>query len=177
MVDQAALSELDRDNVPSPTLFANPDLRFKRVHLPCSHRVPEKDPRIRLSHNRRRSRRTQCHRRVLPRRPTSKVRAADDYRVLGLGLVVLHESRRIGGWEATERVRTELLVLWRIGRHEGEVLGRDDLVSVDVIADDVAESVECCGSAGGGGGRRSCCGGLWDSSSGGALRLLQVVAW
>ena len=55
----------------------------------------------------------------------------------------------------------ELLALVGVGGDEGEELGGDDLVCVDVVADDVAEAVESlsllrrgCGGAGdeGGGG-------------------------
>lgn len=94
---------------------------------------------------------------MLPRRAAAEVRAADDYGVLRLGLVGLHEARRIVGWEAAHRVRAELLVLGGIGWNQGQVLGRDDLVRVDVIADDIAKSVKCGGRV----GRRErwCCGG------------------
>ena len=49
----------------------------------------------------------------------------------------------------------ELLVFLGVGGDEGEKLSRDDLVGVDVVADDVAEAVEGlsllrrgCGGAG-----------------------------
>jgi hypothetical protein len=55
-----------------------------------------------------------------------------------------------------KRVGAELLVLGGLGGDKGEVLGRDDLVGVNVVADDVAEAVEGGGSGGGGGGEGRC---------------------
>lgn len=49
------------------------------------------------------------------------------------------------------------MVLFRFGRDESEVLCRDDLISVNVVANDVADAME----AGCGGGRSSSRGGSW----------------
>ena len=78
----------------------------------------------------------------------AEVGAANDNGVLGLGLAGVDEARGVGGGEADEGVGAELLVLVGLRRDEGEVLRGNDLVGVDVVADDVAEAME-----GGGGGR------------------------
>lgn len=81
----------------------------------------------------------------------AEVVAGDDDGELGLGLAGVDEARGVGGGEADEGVGSELLVLVGLGRDEGEVFRGDDLVGVDVVADDVAEAVE----GGGGRGRRA----------------------
>jgi hypothetical protein len=162
VIDQKALGELDRYRVAGLTLLTDSALRLQRVHLSGSHRVPEEDARVGLCHHRRDPRCAQRHRCVLAGRATSEVVAADDDGVLRLGLVGLHKARGVGGGEAYEGVGAELLVLGGLGGDEGEVLGGDDLVGVDVVADDVAEAVEGGGGCvgGRGGGRRG--GGAWD---------------
>lgn len=72
----------------------------------------------------------------------AEIGTGDEDGVFGLGLSRLDESGGVGGGEADEGVGAELLVLVGVGRDEGEILGGDDLVGVDVVADDVAEAVE-----------------------------------
>jgi len=88
---------------------------------------------------------------VLAGGAAAEVVAGDDDGELGLGLAGVDEARGVGGGEADEGVGSELLVLVGLGRDEGEVFRGDDLVGVDVVADDVAEAVE----GGGGRGRRA----------------------
>ena len=71
---------------------------------------------------------------MLPRRPAPKVVAADDDGVIGLHLAVGDEAGRVEVLgQADQGVGPQLLVLVWLGRDEGEVLGRDDLVGVDVL--------------------------------------------
>ena len=79
---------------------------------------------------------------MLPRRPAPEILPADDDRVLRLHLPGLHEPVLVRAREPDQRVGAELLVLVGVRRDEGEELGGDDLVRVDVVADDVAEAVE-----------------------------------
>lgn len=151
MIDQAALSELNRDNIAGAALLAEAALRLQRVHLAGGHRVPEEDPRVRLRNHGGNAGCAQCDGRVLAGGAAAEVGAADDDGVLSLGLAGVNEARGVGGGEADEGVGAELLVLVGLGRNEGEVFRGDDLVRVDVVADDVAEAVE----GGGGRGRRA----------------------
>ena len=99
---------------------------------------------------------------MLTRGAATEVVAADNDGVLRFGLVWFDESRGVGGREADQGVGSELFVLGRVRGDEGEVLGGDDLVSVDVVADDVAEAVEA-GFGGGGGGSGD---GAWNDGGG-----------
>lgn len=119
VIDQPALSELDRDHVAGPALLADPRLRLERVHLAGRNRVPEEDPGVRLGHHSRRPRRAERHRRVFARRAAAEVGAADDDGVFRLGLPGLNEARGVGRREAAERVGAELLVLVGVGGDQG----------------------------------------------------------
>lgn len=71
---------------------------------------------------------------MLSRRPTSKILSANDHRVLRLHGIHFDVS---GGIEIVrepdEGVATEFFVFVGLGWDEGEVLGRDDLIRVDVL--------------------------------------------
>src|SRR5216110_1253459 len=70
--------------------------------------------------------------------PAAEVLARHDDRVRGRHRARGDERRLIGGArEAGERVAPDLPVLLRDSRHQVQVLGRDDLVGVDVVAEDV----------------------------------------
>lgn len=142
MVDQLALSKLNGDNVSSTALLANPNLRFQRINLASGHRVPEEDPRVRLSHYGSGAGGAQRHWRVLAGGAASEVLAGDDDGVLGFQLAGFNEAGFIGRGKADEGVRAELLVLVGVRWDEGEVLSGDDLVRINVVVDDVAEAVK-----------------------------------
>lgn len=148
MINQAALSELDRDNITGAALLAEAGLRLQRVHLAGGHRIPEKDPRVRLRDHGGSAGGAQRYGRVLAGGAAAEVGAADDNGVLGLGLAGFNETRGVGGGEADQGVGAELLVLVGLGRNEGEVFRGDDLVRVDVVADNIAEAVESGGGRG-----------------------------
>jgi hypothetical protein len=140
VIDQKALGELDHYRVVGLTLLLDSTLRLQRVHLSSGHRVSDEDARVGLYHHCH----AQRHRCVLAGHAASEVVAADDDGVLHPGLVGLHKAHGVGGGEACECVGAELLILGGLGGDEGEVLGGDDLVGVNVVIDDVG---------GGGGGR------------------------
>ena len=94
---------------------------------------------------------------MLPGGTAPEVGSRYDDGVARFGGSGLDEARGVGRREADEGVAPELLVLVGFGGDEGEVLRGDDLVGVDVVADDVAEAVE----GGGGGRRRGRRGGAW----------------
>lgn len=90
---------------------------------------------------------------MLPRRSATKVVSGDNYGEFSFELTRFDEAGGVGGrGKANERIGAELLVLVRVGGDEGEVLGGDDLVSVDVVSDDITEAVEGGGWGGGVGG-------------------------
>lgn len=153
MIDQAALSELNRHHIAGGALLAEASLRFQRIHLAGGHGVPEEDPSVRLRDHCGGAGGAQRDGGVLAGGAATEVGTADDDGVLGFDLAGFDETRGVGGGEADEGVGAELLVLVGLGRDEGEVLGGNDLVGVDIVADDVAEAVE-------GGGGRSGRGGL-----------------
>jgi len=75
---------------------------------------------------------------MLARRAAAEVPAGDDDLVLRLQLAVVYEARGVERIrQADHGKRAELLVLLRDRRDEREVLRGDDLVGVDVVADDV----------------------------------------
>ncbi|CAI9753048.1 unnamed protein product [Fraxinus pennsylvanica] len=87
--------------------------------------------------------------------------------VFGFGFSRVNEASFVQRWKANEGVRTKLFVLIEVGGDESEVLGGDDLVSVNVVAHNVAEPVECSdGGSGVGGG----CGGT-ERASDAVVRL------
>lgn len=87
---------------------------------------------------------------------TAKIVSTNYNGVFGFGFARVNEAGFIRRWKTNEGVRTKLLILIGIGRDEGEVLSGDDLVSVDVVAHDVTEAVEC--SDGGNVSRGGCSG-------------------
>lgn len=142
MIDQFVLPQLNCHHVTSPALLTNPHLRFQRVHFPSGDGIPEEDPRIGFRHHGLRASCAQRHGGVLAGRSTPEVVATDDNGVFGLGLAWLHEACGVRRREPHESVGPELLVLSRIRGHQRQVLRRDDLVGVNVVAHHVAEPVE-----------------------------------
>src|SRR5206468_20705 len=75
---------------------------------------------------------------VLAGRPAAEVLPGDQDRERRRRAARRDEGRIAGPeQQAGERVAAELAVLLRDGRHQVQVLGRDDLVGVDVVAEDV----------------------------------------
>lgn len=113
---------------------ANSICELARVELPRGHAVAEEDPRVGLGDDDARPGRSHGHGCVLSRGAAPEVVPSDDDRVVGLHLPLGDEASRIEVFgQADQRVGSELLVLVGLGRDEREVLGRDDLVGVDVL--------------------------------------------
>lgn len=86
---------------------------------------------------------------------TAEVFTGDDDGVARLELVGIDEGDGVGGGgEAAEGEGAELAVLVGFGGDEGQMLGGDNLIGVDVVPQYVTEAVE----SGGSGGRRCCVG-------------------
>lgn len=133
---QRVLVEVDDDLLPRRQLVADPDAvgELRWVELPRRDAVAEEDARVRLGDDDASARGAHGNGGVLPRGTAPKVVSADDDGVLRLHLPLGDEPCRVEVLgEADEGVGAELLVFVGLGRDEGEVLGRDDLVGVDVL--------------------------------------------
>src|SRR5207253_509639 len=113
---------------------------LKRDQVAAVYRVAEKDSRVELGNDRPDTGGVQGDRRVLTGRTTAQVLARDDDLVRGYKFVVRVERNmslgqsRLGMRDTAQGVLAELPIFFRNGRVRGQVLGRDNLVRIDVVA-------------------------------------------
>jgi hypothetical protein len=116
---------------------------LQRVYLAGGHGVTEEDAGVALRNNGARASGPESNGRVLAGGAAGKVGSAYDDGIAGGLLAGGDEWRWVGRrWEAGEGEGTELAVLVGLGRYQGEVLSRDNLVGVDVLPNDEALAVE-----------------------------------
>lgn len=83
---------------------------------------------------------------MFSRGTTPEIRPGDQDRVFGFGLAFFNETG-IGSRQTDEGEAAELLIFEGLGGDEGEVLGRDDLVGIDVVLDNETGTIErFCGN-------------------------------
>lgn len=103
---------------------------------------------------------------MLTRRTAPKIIAANNDGVIRFVLIRFHKSVGVRCRETDEGIGTKLLVLFRIGRNKSKVFGGNDLVGIDIIADNIAYAVKA------GGGRIGGCGGAAVESGEGGKSFL-----
>lgn len=90
---------------------------------------------------------------MLTRGTAPKIVAANNNGEFRFVLTRFHKTGRVRCRETDEGIGTKLLVLFRVGGNKSKVLGGNDLVGVDIIADNIAYAVKGGGwSVGGRGG-------------------------
>lgn len=144
VVNKNGVSKVHGDHIPCLALLPGPNVReLQRVHLSSGHGVAKKDARVALRNNGACASGPKRDGRVLARGTAPEVGSADNDGVAGGLLTRSDERRRVGrGWEPREGEGTELAVLVRLGGHQSEVLGGDDLVGVDIVAHHEALAME-----------------------------------
>src|SRR5262249_47823406 len=120
-----------------------PTKTFYRHEVSPVNRVAKENTSIRLRNDRLNARGVERNRGMFTRRSAAEVPPPDDDSVGRNELIVRMEwdvslgQSRLRWRNARQRILAELAVLFRDRRVEGQVLGRDDLVRVDVVAQDI----------------------------------------
>src|SRR5262249_41773870 len=110
--------------------------------------IAKENPRVKLGDHRLDAGGIERDGSVLARGATAEILAGnydlvrrDEFVVCVEGNMALRQPG-VGWRHAGERVLAEHLVLFRNGRVVREILGRDDLVSIDVVAEDVRSAAD-----------------------------------